>query len=99
MRHAAKLIKYWLLILVAVGFAYFAVKNQERVAVGLNPFFEHISLPVYLWMLASFVFGSMFTGIILGLEIFQKSRTIRTLRRDLPVRAPTPPSIPPVKPT
>lgn len=81
----------WLLtlpfIIAAVAFALY---NQEIVPVTINPFYDTISLPVYVPVLCAIAFGFIFGAIMtwaamgrLRAAKREQARRIRTLEKQL----------------
>ncbi len=81
----------WLLTLpFIVGAVAFALYNQERVPVTVNPFYEAVTLPVYVPVLVAiafgFVFGAVMTWAAMGrlrAEKREQAKLIKTLEKEI----------------
>lgn len=81
----------WLLTLpFIIGAVAFALYNQERVPVTVNPFYEAVSLPVYVPVLVAIAFGFLFGAVMTWAAMGrlraikrEQAKRIKTLEKQL----------------
>ena len=83
MTFLTRLAKLWVLVLFMILGGYFALFNEERVALSLPPVIEHVSLPGYVLVLAMFLIGSLVSSTFFGYEHVRSRLEIRRLTREL----------------
>ena len=78
-----KLFRFWVLLIFAVSTGYFAIYNQDHVALKLPPWIEHISVPAYGAFATFFLFGAAVVTLFFGVDSMRKSVQIRRLNKQL----------------
>jgi uncharacterized integral membrane protein len=83
MGFVVKLVRFWVLLVFAVSTGYFAIYNQDKVALKLPPWIEHISVPAYAAFATFFLFGAIVVTVFFGLDSMRKTFEIRRLNKQV----------------
>lgn len=89
MSFVSKLGRFWLVLLFAAVCGYVAITNsKDTIALRLPPFFETMSLPVYLWLGIAFLCGAAAAAFYFAAEHLRRGFKIRRLEKRLAELAP-----------
>lgn len=83
MRFVMKLLRFWVLLVFVASSGYFAIYNQDHVALKLPPWIEHVSVPAYGAFVAFFLFGATIVTIFFGFDSMRKTLEIRRLNKQI----------------
>lgn len=78
-----KLVRFWVLLVFAVSTGYFAIYNQDHVALKLPPWIEHVSVPAYGAFATFFLFGASVVTLYFGFDSMRKTLEIRRLNKQI----------------
>lgn len=83
MAFLTKLLRFWFFGAFLILAIWFALSNQERYAISLKPWIEHISLPAWIVVTGSFALGAVLASVAFGVDSLGKAMQIRRLTKTL----------------
>lgn len=83
MGFVTKLVRFWVLLIFAASTGYFAIYNQDHVALKLPPWIEHVSVPAYGAFATFFLFGAAVVTLFFGFDSMRKTVEIRRLNKQI----------------
>ncbi|MEK6745642.1 MAG: LapA family protein [Pseudomonadota bacterium] len=76
-----KLIKFFLIFVLAVVFIVLCVANREMITLSLFPFPYSVSIPVFILFLLSMAVGAVITGFMLNIQIFRMRHLVKNTKQ------------------
>lgn len=76
-----KLLKFFLIFILALIFIIFCVVNRALITLDLFPLPYSINVPVFVLFLLSIAVGAIVTGLMLNIQIFRMRHLVKNTRQ------------------